>query len=243
MTEAEWLTGTDPSPLLGYLGGRLHAEERVASRRAKPGALLKHLPRKGRNRKLRLFAVACCRRAWAGIPDETCRRAVEVAERFADGQARYQDRRATEVAVARLCDSRVIDYRYLAYHVIAGQRYSYHMAGMTATVANWVVTGRPGSQGPEALAESAAQCDLLREIFGNPFRPVAIDPACLTRNDGTVPRLAQALYDERAFERLPLLADALEDAGCANEDLLGHCRAPAEHVRGCWVVDFLLGKS
>src|SRR5437660_12654087 len=104
MTEAEWLAGTDPNPLLGYVGRTLHAEERVASRRARPGALLKHLPRKGRDRKLRLFAVACCRRAWERIPDETCRRAVEVAERFADGQASQQERRTVEVAVARLCD-------------------------------------------------------------------------------------------------------------------------------------------
>jgi hypothetical protein len=244
MTEAEWLTGTDPRPLLGHIGRRLHAEERVAGRRAQPRALLRHYPRKGRNRKLRLFAVACCRRAWERIPDETCRRAVEVAERFADGQASPQERREVERAVARLCDPRVIDYRYLAYHVIAGLRYSYHMARSAAEVANWVVTGRPGSAGPEALAEYAAQCGLLREVFGNPFRPVAINPACLTWNGGTIPKLAQAAYDQRAFERLPVLADALEEAGCTDPDLLGHCRRPAtEHVRGCWALDFLLGRS
>ena len=62
-------------------------------------------------------------------------------------------------------------------------------------------------------------------------------------NDGTVHRVAQAIYDERAFERMPILADALEDAGCDNADILNHCRNGGEHVRGCWVIDLLLGKS
>jgi hypothetical protein len=65
----------------------------------------------------------------------------------------------------------------------------------------------------------------------------------LTWNDGTVIKIAQAIYNERAFERLPILADALEDAGCDNADILRHCREPGEHMRGCWVVDLLLGKS
>ena len=62
-------------------------------------------------------------------------------------------------------------------------------------------------------------------------------------NDGTVRKIAQAIYDERAFDRLPILADALEDAGCDNADILNHCRNGGEHVRGCWVVDLLLGKT
>lgn len=81
---------------------------------------------------------------------------------------------------------------------------------------------------------------LLRDIVGNPFRPIALDPAWLTT---TVHSLAQTVYDERAFDRLPVLADALEDAGCANHELLSHCRGPGSHVRGCWVVDLLLGKG
>jgi len=79
----------------------------------------------------------------------------------------------------------------------------------------------------------------LRDIFGNPFRSVCLDAAWITR---TVTQLAQAIYDERAFDRLPILADALEDAGCTNIDLLEHYRGGGEHVRGCWVVDLLLGK-
>jgi hypothetical protein len=85
---------------------------------------------------------------------------------------------------------------------------------------------------------------LLHDVIGNPFRPApSVDPAWLTWNGGTVPRLAQAIYDERAFDRLPVLADALEDAGCTDADLLGHLRRPWFHVRGCWAVDLLLGKE
>jgi hypothetical protein len=84
---------------------------------------------------------------------------------------------------------------------------------------------------------------LLREIVGNPFRPVSLDPAWLLWNEGTVTKLAEAVYEERRFGDLPILADALEEAGCANADVLAHCRGDEEHVRGCWVVDLLLGKA
>lgn len=91
---------------------------------------------------------------------------------------------------------------------------------------------------------------LLRDIFGNPFRPVTIDPVWRTWNNGTVVKLSQAIYDERELPsghldagRLAILADALEDAGCTNTDILDHCRSPGLHVRGCWVVDLLLGKE
>jgi hypothetical protein len=84
-------------------------------------------------------------------------------------------------------------------------------------------------------------CDLLRELFGNPFRPPTFDPAWLGWNGNTVARLARAAYDEYAFDQLPILADALEDAGCSDAAILAHCRGPNGHVRGCWVVDGLLG--
>jgi hypothetical protein len=85
---------------------------------------------------------------------------------------------------------------------------------------------------------------LLHDIAGPlPFRAVAIDPSWLSWNDGTVRRLAQAIYDERRFADMPILADALLDAGCDDEEVLAHCRRPAEHVRGCWVLDLLLDKS
>jgi hypothetical protein len=82
--------------------------------------------------------------------------------------------------------------------------------------------------------------DLLRCIFGNPFRPVTVDPEWLT---STVVALARGIYEERAFGRLPILADALQDVGCDNDDVLNHCRGVGPHARGCWVVDLVLGKS
>jgi hypothetical protein len=84
---------------------------------------------------------------------------------------------------------------------------------------------------------------LLRCIFGSPFRLVTIKPTWLRWNDGTVVKIAQSIYDERRFEDLPILADALEDVGCDNADILAHCRQSGEHVRGCWAVDLLLGKE
>jgi hypothetical protein len=84
------------------------------------------------------------------------------------------------------------------------------------------------------------QSDLLRDIFGNPFRRVSFAPAWRT---APARKLAQAIYDERAFDRLPILADALEEAGCTDAEVLAHCRGGGEHVRGCWPVDLVLGKE
>jgi hypothetical protein len=85
--------------------------------------------------------------------------------------------------------------------------------------------------------------DVIRELWGNPFRPPVIDPSWLSWNNGLVAQLAEAIYEENAFERMPLLADALLDAGCTDEQILTHCRGAATHVRGCWVLDALLGKE
>jgi hypothetical protein len=86
--------------------------------------------------------------------------------------------------------------------------------------------------------------NLSRDIVGNPFRPrPTVPPDWLGWNGSTVPRLAQAICDVRAFDRLPVLADALEDAGCPDANLLGHLRGPGPHVRGCWAVDLVLGRE
>ncbi|MBN9519490.1 hypothetical protein J0H58_13365 [bacterium] len=84
------------------------------------------------------------------------------------------------------------------------------------------------------------QVALVRDIFGNPFQPVTFEPSWRTT---AVDGLATGIYEEKAFDRLPVLADALEDAGCSDGDILDHCRSQGEHVRGCWVVDLILGKS
>ena len=90
------------------------------------------------------------------------------------------------------------------------------------------------------LAETAAQIRLIRDIFGNPFRPATFHPDWCT---STVTALARQMYELREFSALPILADALQDAECDNNDILGHCRGPGPHVRGCWVVDLVLGKG
>jgi hypothetical protein len=100
-------------------------------------------------------------------------------------------------------------------------------------------------------AEKATQCSLLRDIIGNPFRPPpSLPPPVLAWSDRTVPRIAQGIYDERRLPegtldaaRLAVLADALLDAGCDDEDLIAHCRHPGPHVRGCWALDLILGKE
>ena len=92
--------------------------------------------------------------------------------------------------------------------------------------------------------EQRRQCQLVRCIFGNPFRPLPwLNPAWLAWEGGIVAKLAGAMYDERAFDRLPILADALEEAGCTEVALFTHLRGPGPHVRGCWALDLLLGKS
>jgi len=92
----------------------------------------------------------------------------------------------------------------------------------------------------EELAEASR---LLRELVGNPFRPVRVEPAWLRWNDGAVVKMAKAIDDAGRFADLPILADALEDAGCDNADLLSHCRTAGGHAAGCWAVDLLLGKE
>jgi hypothetical protein len=87
--------------------------------------------------------------------------------------------------------------------------------------------------------EAKAQAELLRDLVGNPFRPAALDPSWLT---AAVKALAQVIYEERRFADMPVLADALEEAGCTNADILAHCRSGGEHARGCWVVDLILAK-
>jgi hypothetical protein len=97
---------------------------------------------------------------------------------------------------------------------------------------------------PLIAVERTAQADLLRDIFGPlPFHTVALNPDWFDWNDSTIMKLAQPIYDDRAFDRLPILADALEEAGCDNAELLSHLRGPGPHVRGCWALDHILGRS
>lgn len=108
----------------------------------------------------------------------------------------------------------------------------------------WARHNRVPPRGPEARAfgagERQAQAGLARDIFGNPFRPVTFSPALRT---DTARALARQMYESRDFSAMPSLADALQDAGCEDGQVLGHCRGDGPHVRGCWVVDLVLGKE
>jgi hypothetical protein len=205
------------------------------------------------DRKLRLFAVACCRRVWHLLEDERSRKAVEVGERHADGLASAEEldradrdamRALDEISTARGYDVRVV-LRKAPFTFPRGAPAAIRWACSAAWTATeeaeraaWTAEGVANGK------ELAANCDLLRCIFGNPFHPQpTLNPSILGWNNGTMVKLARAIYDERAFDRLPILADALEDAGCDNAAILAHCRQPGEHVRGCWVVDLLLGKA
>ncbi len=220
MTEAEWLAGEDARDLVQR---ELHGA----------GA-----------RKLRLFAVACCRCSRQLLLDKTHRAALDVAERYADGLA--TDRELAAVAnkasprargLLRRANTEREMRRWSEATAVANATRpctQHWHASNNAADAVWHVTrAAHWPIGPRLVA-------LLRDIFGNPFRPVAIDPAWLTSD---VLALARGIHDDRAFDRMPILADALQDAGCANEDILSHCRAAREHVRGCWVLDLVLEKA
>lgn len=93
------------------------------------------------------------------------------------------------------------------------------------------------------LASGPQQAGLIRDIVGNPFRPPAVKPEWAESITGGPRGLAETIYRDRAFDRMKELADALEQAGCSDETILAHCRQSAAHVRGCWVLDLILGKS
>jgi hypothetical protein len=214
MTEAKWLACTDPQPMLEFLRDKASA------------------------RKLRLFAVACCRRVWHLLIDERSRLAVEVAEHYADGLLLEDE---AQTAFNGACEaSRLIRRNHAAETMLQLRRHRdpdqlFRIAFFAAfAVGNGVSHMRP-AYGVDPVTQS----NFLREICGNPLRAATINPAWRTAN---ATALAQSIYADRAFERLPILADALEDAGCDDADILSHCRQPGEHVRGCWVVDLLLEK-
>jgi hypothetical protein len=191
--------------------------------------------------------------------DERSRKAIEVAEKFAEGEATGE-----ELAVANAASEALLDWDSNVPYW-DGQWAIHPLAKMAALAsrrdafeAAWLVRqmisdiryfGGADDDYPKAKLEAADKdlerfCSLLCCVFGNPFRPMPPIPAAvLAWNDGTVRRIVEGIYEEGAFDRLPTLADALLDAGCDNEELMAHCRSEGPHVRGCWAVDLILGKS
>ena len=223
MNESDWLACIDPTPMLRFL------QERGIS-----------------ERKSRLLSCACCRDIWVLLPDPRSRSAIEVAERFADDEATRRE-------------------------LWTAKRDAVSATGIAANAAYWAASAKPS--GPLSNAFDAAsdayaramvgearhdaavlwdvaqvqsqriQVALIREVIGNPFRDYPLDPLWLAWEGGTVVQFARGIYEDRAFDRMPILGDALEEAGCTHEAVLEHCRSGDEHLRGCWVLDSVLGKE
>jgi hypothetical protein len=226
MTEADWLTATDPERMLDYHRGKVS------------------------DRKLRLFAVACCRAVWHCLTDPRSRRAVEVSEAFTEGLAsddelRYAGWKAEGAYYAQLV--RRDQFRQEQRLIALGVVHPDDTAFVSDELTQWINSARAAEHAAndpdEFLTEVSPNLlrpELVLDLFGNPFRPVTFDPRW--RSESVV-ALATGIYADRAFDRMPILADALEEAGCDSADALNHCRGPGPHARGCWVVDLVLGKS
>jgi hypothetical protein len=175
--------------------------------------------------------------------------AIYVLERFVDvlpgGQKLPDVRRAARQAVQDLRNENSVAYQAAraAYTAtIYGDIPGYYRVIETARLCAEAVVESSG-QLTDWAAERAAQADLLRDLFGNRFRTMEVAPAWLVWNDGIIVHLARSILEDGRFEEIHILADALEEAGCSDQGILGHCRGPGPHVRGCWVVDIILGKT
>jgi hypothetical protein len=207
--------------------------------------MLQLLPSTPSPRKQRLVAVACCRRIWHLLDSAFSRRAVEVVERVAEGLAAEQELELTLQEMRRMHNWSLTIGRGWFDVGYQAARDSWPASAADRSVRKVAASGGSGAE------EGAAQSQLLRDIVGNPFRPApALDPGWLAWQDGTVRQLSRKAYSHRRLPEgilqpahLSLLADALEDAGCTDPDLLGHLRGTGPHVRGCWAVDLVLGKS
>jgi hypothetical protein len=226
MTEADWLSDETSGRLLEYT-------RRVVG-----------LSPQARSRKYRLAAVEILHSILGSEIAPRVVAVMEVVERLCEGQATPREvDAAVRAAVFPVHSDAWPNWGYIAnslgnYDALSGVR---GIAGATQFRPTGLPSGPVIGQ-PEALA---AQCRIIRDIFGNPFRPVAFSPEWRT---DTAVSLARTMYESRDFSAMPILADALQDAGCDEEELLGHCRGhgrdtSANHVRGCWVVDLVLGKA
>jgi hypothetical protein len=205
--------------------------------------MLMFLRGKASDRKLRLFAVACSRRIGHLLVDERSWNVVEILEQHAEGRIDYRE--VSAAVVQNYGFIQTVPPYTSAYSSAAAVAAA---AGEAAWAAAWnVVSDARGALnanvGGSGTAEANQQAFLLRDIIGNPLRSVFPDPSWRHWQDGTLVKLAQALYDDHQFEDMPILGDALEEAGCTSEDILHHCRRPGAHVRGCWVVDLVLSKE
>jgi hypothetical protein len=232
MTEAEWLTSEDPWDLLRSQLNEFRANRRKTGRR-----------------KLRLFGCASCRAIGNSLSDPRVLVAIDRVERFADGEVdtlttpdieegthqAWLDRLKMPVPPG-MVQTQMPEYRVAS---AAGSLLKNDVVRCAHAVLRTyvIVDDADRRKWSNPLQE---MCHLIRDIFGNPFRPATLDPAWRT---DTAVTLAKQMYESREFGAMPILADALQDAGSDSEDVLDHCRGPGPHVRGCWVVDLVLGKE
>jgi hypothetical protein len=197
-----------------------------------PDRMLIYLSAAASDRKLRLFACASCRRIWDLLPEGPSRRAVEASERFADGEIGADDLQRSWAAARRLVasdEARVGGWNRLTAAEMEARD--------TARAAAW-------SAAHSVVADSSpderkAQADLLRDIF-HPSNQLVLQPSWLSDE---VKALTQQMYEKRTFERMLALGDALAKAGCQDGEVLDHCRGSGLHVRGCMVIDLLMGRQ
>jgi hypothetical protein len=218
MSEAEWLATNKPDEMFREL-----YRHRISGR------------------KQRLFIVGCCRKlGYLFEQHPPIRECVEFAEGYADSHGAKKRLKKLHDANKKL---------YERWGGKPSQDVSVaHVASMARGACDadiifgpWIVSSFSLAIKQQVeFSDPEWPTNLLRDIFGNPFRPVVFDPAWLTP---TVTSLASSIYADRAFDRMPMLADALEEAGCDHADILLHCRGDGPHVRGCWVVDAILGKE
>lgn len=213
MTENEWLHSSDPQ------------------------RMLEHILKKASERKLRLFACACGRRAQSLLKDNESHTALDLAEQFADGQVAEADLQSAWVAASHVKLIRKTPKRQSSPEKRAAWLISLvSNPGIRATVSGCAGMAQRVGHLPQ-VQERWRQIIDLHEIFGNPFHPVELSTAWLTP---TVVRMAQVIYEQKQFEDMPIFGDALEEAGCTHDAILEHCRHTGSHVRGCWALDLVL---
>jgi hypothetical protein len=218
MTEQEWLACEDALLVLRRLGNQLS------------------------DRKLRLWLCGGCRRVWPSLSLQQVRNAVEAAEQFSDG--RIDDKKlatALEAALIAFAQfGRRNFHKLTSDPAVAIKSFKLTLAANAATPdPRQLLLAAEFPIPDDSTFRAVASPDLLRCVAGKPFRPVVFE---LKWRTDDVLGLARGIDEDRAFDRLPLLADAMMDAGCNDEQILAHCRQQGPHVRGCWVVDGCLGK-
>jgi hypothetical protein len=253
MTESEWRECIDPGQMLAYLGDQASARKKrlfacACIRRVWPLLTEKRLRQAVRLAERFANGQASEQHLEQVLPlvDRLCEEFLGVAMRSGSWKDRALHAAALAVqGVLAVKEPRLERPRDIREppDVVTATR----IARTAARAAEARREQRRGTAsrapaGPRGLAALDA-VELIREIFGNPFRTVTVDSHWLAWNDNTVVRTVGTIYDKRRFDDLPVLADALEEAGCDGTDILNHCRVPREHVRGCWVIDALLGRT